>query len=289
MHHGALQTACDPATLFTNFRFDRTRLDVEAETAIACARELQRSQPDVKGWIISFLGNQSGDHADMRLVDYPGSFRPTSLARTMPYTMEIIRQLREEGFSFQYCRIAVLEKRSLLRCHVDMYTSARLILPLTEQGDDFRHVFENQCFGMRVGDLWGIDGNVCHGAAHVGDAGYRVSLLLDAAADPAHLPAWWRAPWSIPDGRLIRRLNWDRAARDQTRASSESALARGGDPAAVEQEWLLLPFEYEVMPSTAYAELIEFCEHRGRRPGAADRSFWLGRADHWRQRNCRCV
>jgi len=288
MHSGLPQLEHKPATLFSEFHFDPHRLRSEAEIAIAYIREMQRAQPDLNGWVTFFLGNQSGDHNDLRLSEYAGHFRPTSLGAGMPYTMDIIERLNSEGFSFQYCRIALLEPRSLLRCHVDMYTSHRLIVPLTEQGDDFRHVFEEDCFGMRVGELWGIDGNVCHGAAHVGSEGYRVCLLLDAKENDKRLPGWWQERWQIPATRMIQRSNWEEVARRRTATRAEALIEDGRDAAAAEQEWLFVPFEYVITPSAAYDELIRFCEERAGTPDA-DRSFWTSRASHWRQRSCRCV
>ena len=276
------------ATLVPGCRYDSARLAEEALAAISQVRQIQLQMPDVQGWINFFLGNQSGDFRDMRLENYPGSFHPTTLAQTMPYIMSVIHALAVEGFAFQYCRIAVIEGRSLLRCHVDMYRSARLILPLTRQGSDFRHLFEHQCFFMTTGELWAINGDVCHGAANIAPAGYRVALLLDAHDRPDSLPGWWRSQWSIPTDRLIQRPAWTDQQRTECRMRAEQFLSTG-DTDAAEQVWLFAPFEYELLPADGYAELIRFCTEKASSSNPEQAQFWSERHAYWINRNCRCA
>jgi hypothetical protein len=287
MPFGDSTPARHPATLATS-RYDRVRLAAEARVAIDHIRQLQAGMPDIQGWVTFFLGNQTGDATDLRLADYSGACRYTPLAATMPYTTEVIADLAAEGFSIKYCRIAVLEGRSLLRCHVDMYRSARLILPLTAQGTDFRHVFEDDCFAMDVGELWAINGDVCHGAANVAACGLRVALLLDAHDCPDGLPAWWQAPWLIPPARQIDRPAWSDAARQKRREAAEQWIAAGNLDAA-EREWLFIPFEYRLTPAEGYEELIRFCSEEEERAVPPSRDFWRDRRTYWEVRNCRCA
>src|SRR5207245_2960227 len=171
-------------------RFDVTALNDEAMVAVDIVRKIQLDDPNLYSWINFPLLNRTGDHRDLQLKTYDGLAKQTSYAINMPGTMKVIRWLLQEGFDIEYSRVAVLIGRDLLRCHVDMYTPIRLIVPLTEQGNDFRHVFGDYCVVMRVGELWTTNSQVCHGAANIGNDGYRVALLVDARAETSRFPEW---------------------------------------------------------------------------------------------------
>ena len=136
----------------------------------------------------------------------------------------------------EYCRIAVLIGRDILHSHIDVHPSTRLILPLTEQGTDFRHVFGEYCFAMRVGELWGTNGAVCHGTTNVCNEGHRVALLVDARPNAGTLPPWWNGRWSIPDDHLVARGAGPIRPEKEIARRCFAAIDRGLE--ACEHEWL---------------------------------------------------
>jgi hypothetical protein len=165
----------------------------------------------------------------------------------------------------------------MLRPHVDTFPNRRVLIPLTEQGDNFRHLYGDTCFVMRAGEVWGGDGTSCHGAANVSASGYRVLLLLDVAPDVAEAstPVWFRAPWEVPDEARVFRPSLPRAAR-HARYETARGLARGGGHNAAEREILLLAFEFDMPAEHAYRELLCFARWMGRSEGPDGE--WRGRA-----------
>lgn len=166
----------------------------------------------------------------------------------------------------------------MLRPHIDMFRSNRVLFALTEQGTDFRHVFGTACISMRAGEVWGVDGSVCHGAANVASSGYRVLLVLDVRSAPdADRVHWFNEHWAIPLSALVQRKIWTPQARRRVLDRARS-IAELGQWNLAEREWLFLPFEYEVPADYTYAELIEFCEQMSREAVSLDA------ASHWRCR-----
>jgi hypothetical protein len=142
-----------------------------------------------------------------------------------------------------------------------MYPAARLILPLNAQGTAYRHVFGDTCIAMAAGELWGVHGDVCHGAANLAQSGHRVALLIDADLAASALPAWYTQPWTLPAERGLTRAAWT------------------GQAYTTEADWHLAPFEYSLSPEAAYDHLIAWCAAQGD----------TERAAFWRSRACVCV
>lgn len=240
---------------------DPAALAAEVPYALSVIDAVRAAWPQMEGWINFPLYNASGDGDDLALALYDGPARPTRHAAAMPVTARVVEALIAMGFAVKQARVAVLLPRAALRCHVDMYPADRLILPLNAQGDAFRHVFGAQCVAMAAGELWGVDGAICHGAANVAPSGHRVALLVDADPDASRPPAWYRAPWRLDPARALARPAWSAAAYPD------------------EAAWMLAPFEYALSPEAAYAHLIDWCAARGDAERAA---FWQARA-------CVCV
>lgn len=240
---------------------DPAPLAAEVPYALQALAPIRAAWPQMQGWVNLPLYNQSGAADDLMLAMYPGSPKPTPHAAQMPATTAVVERLRAEGFAVKQARIAVLDPRSALRCHVDMYPAARLILPLNAQGDAYRHVFDALCVAMNPGELWGVHGDVCHGAANLAATGHRVALLIDADLATSDPPAWYSDPWELPVTRGLARPDWQGAGY------------------ATEDDWHLAPFEYALRPEEAYAHLIDWCAARGDAERAA---FWQSRA-------CVCV
>lgn len=257
-----------PATCFS-LAFDAAALAAEVPTALHLVAEVREIWPEIEGWVNFPLFNETGDAGDLRLALYDGVARPTPQAARMPATAAVVGRLQAEGFAVQQARIAVLAARECLRCHVDMYPAHRLIVPLNDQGDDFRHVFGDFCVAMRAGELWGVAGHHCHGAAHVAREGHRVALLVDAHPSAGHPPAWFTAPWQPPDRVLFR----PELTSEKTREINQLPEAEA------EAAWLMAPFEYALSPEAAYAELVAFWQRLGR----------PDRAAYWQQHACVCV
>lgn len=254
-----------PAARF-DLTFDAVALGAEVPTALEFVAQVRAIWPELEGWVNFPLFNETGDADDLRLALYDGEARPTPQAARMPATAAVVRRLMAEGFLVKQARIAVLAARECLRCHVDMYPAHRLIVPLNDQGDDFRHVFGDVCVAMRAGELWGVAGHHCHGAANVARSGFRVALLVDA--DPAGpMPGWFGVGWGVEGG--VARPSLSEEKRSEINALPE---------AQAEAAWLMAPFEYALTPEAAYAELV---------------GFWRGRqaerAEYWARHACVCV
>jgi hypothetical protein len=270
------------------------RLAAEVPAALTIVAEMRASIPDLAGWVNFPLANGSGDAADATLTRHGGPARPTSHATSMPATAALVARLADDGFAVTHARIAVLGARDVLRAHIDMHLSIRLIVPLNDQGDDFRHIFGDIAVAMRAGELWSLDPSVCHGAANVARRGHRVALLVDADPAESDPPAWYRQSWSLPAERHLCRPAWSAAARTEViRRASAAELALEGTesgPEQAEREWLLVPFEYDLGPEAAYDELVAACRLRAAdadTPATAD--HWRARADHWMAHSCVCV
>ncbi|MCB9547824.1 MAG: aspartyl/asparaginyl beta-hydroxylase domain-containing protein [Myxococcales bacterium] len=247
--------------------FPADALAAEVGIALGHVAQVREIWPEVEGWINFPLFNQTGAADDLMLAMYPGEPRPTPQAATMPAAADVVRALQAAGFAVKQARVAVLAPGEVLRCHVDMYPADRLIVPLNDQDQDFRHVFGDDCVAMGAGELWGVAGHVCHGAAHVGADGARVALLVDADPTASTPPAWYRAPWRIPAER--------RLVRPALGAAARAAL----DAADDEAPWLRAPFQFDLTAEAAYDGLIAACERRGQ----------VERAAYWRRHACVCV
>lgn len=268
-------------------RFSTQALWRDARTAINIVDTIRADLPGLDGWINFPLLNQSGQGGDLRLEAYTGRSRPTEYANDLPMTMTIVRELGRAGFDFRYARIAVLPGRDVLRPHVDMYAATRLIVALNEQGDDFRHVFDDVAVAMRAGEVWAVEGSRCHGAANVSRSGTRVALLLDAQLGSG--PADWAAPWQIQPDRRLHRPLWTAGTREARRELFRQLAAAHGWEAA-EKEWHFLAFEFDIRPHDAYAELIALYEDLSSAAQAPQRRRFLrARAGHWSRHNCVCV
>jgi hypothetical protein len=266
--------------------FDAASLAAEVGEALEIVREIRAEIDGLSSWINFPLFNKTGDHWDLSLGRYEGAASPTEYADRLPYSAKIVRDLAAEGWDLEYARIAVLLGRDVLRSHVDMYTSVRFVVPLNEHAD-FRHVFDRYCVSMRVGELWGIDPDTCHGAANIGFEGSRVALLVDARPETSRRPDWFRTELQIPADRQLQRKPWTDQARTEVRQMARARkIVRGIE--AAEREWFFVPFEYDITPRQAYDELILFCRFMVA-DDSKNATTWEARADHWTKHNCICV
>jgi hypothetical protein len=274
-----------PATLFRK-RFDPRALEADAAAGCAIGRKLAATGSGLNSWINVPLINSTGGPDDIDLR-FSCRQKETIYAKQLRGTMSIVEWLRSEGFSVNHARLAILLCQDLLRPHVDMHQSVRMLVQLNEHGLDFRHVFGNCCVALQAGELWGVDGTVCHGAANLAANSERVILILDCS--PTKVPVWHSAPWNIPALRILPRQPWNKSARlEQTRRAMD--LAREDGSSSAEKEWLLLPYRYEVESHTMYSELIQFCEQMASASKPPEESeLWSSRACYWRAHDCVCV
>jgi hypothetical protein len=230
----------------------------EANVAIAIALQVKSYSGDVLSWVNFPLMNSTGENDDLLLQPYSGCVRPTKYSDQFPATMKFISWLRELGLDISHARIAVLLQRDVLRPHVDTHRTIRLIIPLNDQGADFRHVIGPFAIAMRTGDIWIVDGRICHGAANVSDRNCRAALLLDARPATSMFRESDSSQWRIPGDRMVHRKKWDNEARARSRQRFYSILHSHGIEAA-EKEWHFTSFEFDMPPQLAYHELISLC------------------------------
>jgi hypothetical protein len=268
--------------------FSDLNVGEDLEESLSILREVRSSIPDLSSWINVPLVNKTGNSDDLSLAADGEPGRTTEYGRRLPRVMSAVTWLSAEGFVVQNARLAILLERDVLRPHVDMHSSIRLLAPLNEQKDDFRHVVGEQCVAMRPGELWGIEPTICHGAANVARSGQRVMLLIDAAEN-GPTPAWYRDARIIPDSSRVQRAEWSGEAR--TEFLRKLSLQIGRTPICdVEREWLLAPFEYELSPERMYEELIAFCKSSAAAlPGEKEAREWQARAEYWVRHKCICV
>jgi hypothetical protein len=274
-----------PASLFQK-QFDSLALVDDAGVGSRIGRQLASRQSGMSSWVNIPLINSSGhpDDVDLRASR---TQRETMYAADFPGSMLIVEWLRSQGFWVDHARIAVLFSSDLLRPHVDMHQSVRLLVQLNEHGSDFRHVFGTYCVAMQPGELWGVDGTVCHGAANLATGRERVMLILDCKLGSA--PVWYFAPWSIPSSRILPRETWNQTTRIE-HAHHAMEIAREQGHCAAEKEWLLIPYKYEIEPHAMYSELIHFCEQMASASKQSiERTLWASRASYWRAHDCVCV
>jgi hypothetical protein len=267
-------------------RFDAAALGVEAISAIKIIHNIQLATPSLDSWINFPVLNRDGDPSSVGLEPYEGPSLPTPYAGRLPFTMEVIQRLSQEGFDINYARIAVLLGRDVLRPHIDMHPSTRLILPFTEQGTDFRHVFGSHAVAMRAGELWAVHSNRCHGAANISPKGYRVALLVDARPRTSRPPARYLFDWRIPLERCLERPPWNEEARREMYSRAKAKLGTDG-PNGAEREWHFTAFQFDVTPQHAYEELASFCRHMATGvPDSKQADLWNERARFWTRHNC---
>lgn len=259
-----------PAILFPK-RFSVQACQEEAKIAVRIARSIRGSSG--YGWINFPLWNASGDPSGLELVEYVGTGRPTPYLGSFPYGLSILRELAKSGLQPQYARVAVLFERDVLRPHVDMYRALRFLIPLNEQANDFRHVFGSYCFSMRTGEVWGVNGSVCHGAANVVASGNRVVLIVDVDRTSSPSVKWLHDGVEIPKDRLIGRISWTRERRRRLfRGLRPTAVHSGFE--AVERDLLFIPFEHEMAADQTYREILLFCRYMSLTNPLSIRPYW---------------
>ena len=260
-------------------RYDR-RLDPElcradAGRAVEIFGELRAADASLAGWVNFPLLNESGRAGDVGLKPFSTPPRKTEFASQLPAVARILDGFAGEGLKLMFARVAVLGRRDALRPHVDTYPNTRLLIALSEQGDDFRHLYDNACFAMRVGEVWGGDGASCHGAANVAFSGHRVLLLLDVVPD-AGAPGWLHARWRLPPQSAIARPRLLPEMRRRLFDSARTLAAQDG-PERAERELLLLPFEYAMRADFVYRELVLFGRWMARSGPTQQRPYWRER------------
>lgn len=270
-------------------RYDLAHPEADARAALDIVHELQAECPELRTWTNFPLFNASGDEKDLRLQAYSGSPQETPYGRRLPEAARIVRVLSEQGFDISYARIAVLFERDVLRPHVDMQDSIRLIIPFNDQRDDFRHVFGPIAVAMRTGELWVIDGQTCHGAANISRVGRRVALLVDARTESSTPPDFYFRSWHIPSDRRLTRCSWDAEAQ-QKAVESFTHTAKWTGVDAAERAWHFTSFEFNIHPELAYQELISLLDRLAETDSSPeDAELWSERAEYWRHHKCVCV
>ena len=266
-----------PATCYAR-RIDPELCAADVARTIEIFERIKAGDKSLEGWVNFPIINGTGQGGDVGLKPYDGPPRTTELAAQLPAVSRIVADFLGEGLSIRIGRIAILGQRDVLRPHIDTFPNTRLLIPLTEQGDDFRHLYDNACFAMRVGEVWGGDGTTCHGAANVAETGHRVLLLLDVVGpDEAEAsPPWLRAPWRIPPSSFVRRAPWNEAVRAREFDHIGEAVRQHG-PDAAERELLLLSFEFAMPANYVYREMLLFAQWMMTRGDAG--GFWQRRAD----------
>ena len=266
-----------PATCYAR-RIYPELCETDVARTIEIFERIKAGDKSLEGWVNFPIINGTGQGDDVGLKPYAGPPRTTELAAQLPAVSRIVADFQDEGLSIRIGRIAILGQRDALRPHVDTFPNTRLLIPLTEQGNDFRHLYDNACFAMRVGEVWGGDGTTCHGAANVAGTGYRVLLLLDVVGpDEAETsPPWLCAPWRIPPSSFVRRATWNEASRAREFGRIAQGVQRHGSDAA-ERELLLLPFEFSMPANYVYREMLLFAQWMMARGDAS--GFWKGRAE----------
>lgn len=263
-----------PATRYTR-RVDEALCRADAGRAIEIFGALRARDASLAGWVNFPIVNESGRSDDVGLRPFSTPPRKTAYAAELPAVARILDGFTAEGLAISFARIAILGQRDALRPHVDTYPNTRLLIALTEQGDDFRHLYAGACFAMRVGEVWGGDGTTCHGAANVAFSGFRVLLLVDVLRGAGE-PAWLAAPWRLPASALVHRPALTSARRKLLFASAR-AIAREGGPERAERELLLLPFEYAMTADFVYRELLLFSRWMTRHGPPPQRGYWRER------------
>ena len=261
----------------------------QAEVAIEVALEIKNSNRDIYSWVNFPLLNATGEQDDLMLRPYSGYARRTMFATRLPGAMSFIDRLSELGLDISHARIAVLLSRDVLRPHIDTHRAIRIIIPLNDQGTDFRHVLGPFAVAMRSGDIWLVNGHICHGAANIAHRGYRAALLIDARSASSTFPPFRSSGWEIPNDRMVHRRNWDNEARQESYRRFYSILHSRG-PEAAETDWHFTPFEFNIPPELAYRELIRLCsEIAEAQTSSAEADWWKERANFWMKNNCQCV
>lgn len=267
---------------------DREALLHEAEVAVRIATRIAMEAGIARSWINFPLINQTGHPDDFLLTEYEGDGRPTPYTATLSQTARVVAEMQEAGVNIRYARLAVLFGRDVLRPHVDMYQALRVLVPLSEQRQDFRHIAGEHCVAMRVGEMWGIDGSVPHGAANVGDGGHRVMLLIDADPQSTCGPDWWSVPWRVPAERAVPRREWSREVRSSYYNRAAALVATHGAD-WVEREWLFVPFEHEMRADYVFAEMLAFARWmEAQAADAAQAQDWAERARRLEQPALAC-
>lgn len=283
LKQGDFETVAISATSATTVglyarRYDKSRCLCDADSALEIVHEFEKRPGE--GWINFPLINQTGDPNDIRLspCDRIGIF--TSHAARMPFCVEVLKDLLNAGLFISHARIAVLFQRSVLRPHVDMFRSWRLLLALTEQQTEFRHIVGCNCLAMRAGEIWTIDGRVCHGAANLSAKRARVTLLIDARPGPL-LCIGQASP--LPDDHCVYRPPWTNASRTHLFLKA-ATVAKFGMYSAVEREFLFIPFEFEIGASQTCVELMTFCKwFATKNANPQQQRYWQLRAERIRR------
>jgi hypothetical protein len=264
--------------------FPADELSAQSARAVSVARDLARRHPEYGDWLVVPILNRTGACDDSTINTDGRSVRFTELALSFPCAIAVARHLELYGYQAHNIRLAVLVPGGILRCHTDMHSSMRLLLPLNESARNFRHLFENVCVSTKPGELWAVDGKRVHGAANLSRTDFRALLIIDGVSSDTSpiLPT----PWDIPTECIVRRHDWNPALRE----SLGHELGNISEVSELERQVLKLPFEYELSATGGYDFLIELFRQKARAAHPAELAhFWSERADYWTLHNCVCV
>jgi hypothetical protein len=255
----------------------------DGTAAIAIYQQVIRGHPDYDDWINLPLLNRTGRADDFIINKDSECIRPTPYAKALPTALLIVDDLRRWRFAVHNVRLAILAPGGVLRCHVDMHQSIRLLFQLNESGRQFRHLFEDICVSMRAGELWAVNGQSPHGAANLSRTTQRALLIIDgqAAETFRHVDKQ-----TIPRSRTIDRKPWTKVTFQivLNRLHAVTSVAR------VEREILRLPFIFRMSARNGYDLLVQICERKALIACCEKTAhLWTVRAEHWRNHNCICV
>jgi len=268
------------AALLLKERVDGSQLGQDLRSALNIIRELRESNPSLTSWINFPIVNNDGNSRTIAAVPYVGEARETNYSASFPYVRTLLARLREAGLRILHVRIAALMPRDVLRPHVDTHQTIRLLVPLNEHRDDFRHLVRNRCIRMRVGDIWQINGQVCHGAANMNNFTKRIMLIIDGAPDSRVPKHWYTSIASVSKDRTLRRKRWGSKERLWVRQQAYVHAIRGEETEA-EKRWLMAPFEFQVSAESMYADLFKFSANMAEiLLCKSDRRRWAARARH---------
>src|SRR5665213_2156214 len=135
------QRLAAPATCYAR-RIDPKLCEADVARTIEIFERIKAGDASLEGWVNFPIINGTGQGGDVGLKPYAGPARATDLAARLPAVSRIVSDFVDEGLSIRIGRIAILGRRDVLRPHVDTFPNTRLLIPLTEQGDDFRHLYD---------------------------------------------------------------------------------------------------------------------------------------------------
>lgn len=131
-------------------------------------------------WASIILANQTGDHKNGLSSEYSGSVKVTSIGKSLPHIMQLIR----DNFLFseiKSVRIFKAANYGLIIPHIDYLEFkkgfTRLHVPLKTNKQCFNSELD-KVYHMKMGEVWFVDGNLPHSGACLANE-ERLHLVID--------------------------------------------------------------------------------------------------------------